>query len=394
MRASSHQAVWPFFRLAFRPLFWLGALFGALSVTLWSLIFFGKIAYQPFGGGLFWHIHEMLFGFTIAIMTGFLLTAVQNWTGMPGISGIKLFALVLLWLLARLALFFPSDLPIPLIITLDLAYLPLAAFFLARPVIKVKMWRNLIFVPILLLMATLNGCMYYALLADTTMTFIQVSHTMILLISLVMVILGGRVFPMFTANGTHTERVTAIPWLEKSSVLSVIVGIVVISGLFELPAAIEFTVFLTAGVLNLARALRWRIWVTFKVPLVWSLHLSYWALCIGFILIALYRIGVISHSSIAFHAITVGGICMMILAMISRVSLGHTGRPIIVGRSMTTALVFIGLAFVTRVLAPLAMDYYTELVSLSAIFWLAAYTLFLVVYAPIMFRARIDGRPG
>jgi uncharacterized protein involved in response to NO len=384
----------PLFRLAFRPLFWLGALFGAISITVWALLFTGFIDFSPFGGGYFWHVHEMLFGFTAAIIVGFLLTAVQTWTGVSSLKGIPLILLVGIWLLARLLLAFSSS-GIELIVGIvDVLFLVLSAVALAIPIVKARLWRNLFFVPILLTMAVVNAFSYLSLSGALSISFIELSHVMVLLVTLVMCIMGGRVFPMFTANGTGTPRVAAIPWLEKLSIGSVFLSVLITAQFIDTPKLVDAFIYSFAGAVNFARAIRWRIWVTFKVPLVWSLHFSYWSICIGLIMLGLVKVEILSNTSSALHAITVGGIGFMILSMISRVSLGHTGRTIKVGKVVSTAFVFIGMSFITRVFAPFFYDDYAHVIWVSAAFWALAYGIFVFRYAPVLFRSRIDGAKG
>ncbi len=386
--------IWPFFRLAFRPFFWFGALFSVLSVATWELTYTGQIDFSPYGGSLFWHIHEMLFGFTVAIICGFLLTAVQTWTGVESVKGKSLVILLLIWILARILFAFPvANYEIFTIIT-DLLFLPLAALYLAIPIIKVRMWQNLIFVPVLLLMAVLNGFMHLSVMGEISIPFIKISHMMILMVTLVMTVMGGRVFPMFTANGTQTERVQAIPWLEKASIISVIASVLVTFGIFHFSSIVESGIFLVAGLTNFIRAYRWRIWVTHKTPLVWSLHLSYWANCCGLVMLGLEKWGLLNNVSFAYHAITVGGIGLMILSMISRVSLGHTARPIVLGKTMVFALILIVLAFLSRVLAPLFFGQDLGLIMSSTVLWVCAYGAFVIIYSRVLFMPRLDGGPG
>ncbi|MEO2268798.1 NnrS family protein [Pseudoalteromonas sp. YIC-656] len=391
---SEQARGWPFMRLAFRPLFWLGALFAMLSIPLWALTYTGNLTFTPFGSSHFWHIHEMLFGFAVAIITGFLLTAVQNWSGVPSVKGKPLFALVLIWLSARLLMAFPHLAPNWVIMTLDLAYLPLAAFFLAIPIIKAALWRNLFFIPILLAMSGLNALMYTALYGHLAINFLDISHVMVMMITLVMVIMGGRVFPMFTANGTHTQRIANIPWLDKASIISVLLCVALT--LIGDRVAQQFTgsLFLIAGVLNFIRALRWRIWVTFGTALVWPLHASYWALCCGLVLMGAYHFGWLTSISTPIHAITVGGMGLMILAMISRVSLGHTGRMIKASKPMSFAFLLMVVTLLVRLLASLTGTHYSSLILLSAALWAISYALFVIGYGKIVFSARIDGRDG
>lgn len=388
------KQVLPFFRLAFRPMFWLGALFSVLSIGLWGLTYSGYVQFTPFGGGFFWHAHEMLFGFAVAIISGFLLTAVQTWTGVASVKGVALAVLVGLWLLARIVMAFPTSMPATMVMLIDLSFLPLAAFLLAIPIVKARLWRNLFFVPLLLLMTVLNGCMHLAVQGVISVSFLTISHTMVLLVTLVMCLMAGRVFPMFTASGTKTERVAPIIWLEKLSIASVMASVVVVSELIPLPAAVAAGVFIVAAVANFTRALRWRIWVTLKTPLVWPLHLSYWAICIGLLMLGLEKLGLLASASSAYHAITVGGIGLMILAMTSRVSLGHSGRMLQVGKLMTLAFSLLVFTFIARVIAPLYFTSYIPLILLSSALWVLAYSAFVIVYFPILFKSRIDGKDG
>ncbi len=384
----------PFFRLAFRPFFWLGALFGMMAIAIWALLYNGQIAFNPFGGGYFWHVHEMLFGFTAAIMVGFLLTAVQTWTGVSSIKGVPLIFLVGIWLLARVLLVFPYPGIGVIVGIVDVLFLVVSAVALAIPIVKARLWRNLFFVPILLAMALVNALSYLSVSGWLTVSYIELSHVMVLLVTLVICIMGGRVFPMFTASGTGTRRVTAIPWLEKLSIGSVFLSLLITAQFMDTPNWVEAFIYCFAGVVNFARALRWRIWVTYSTPLVWSLHLSYWSICVGLIMLGLVKVEMISNTSLALHSLTVGGFGFMILSMISRVSLGHTGRMIQVGKVMTVAFVFIALSFLTRVFASFFYDNYAHVIWLSAVFWVLAYGIFVLRYSAVLFSSRIDGARG
>jgi uncharacterized protein involved in response to NO len=391
---SDNDTSLPLFRLAFRPFFWLGAVFGAICIALWGLLFSGYIDFSPYGGGYFWHVHEMLFGFTVAIITGFLLTAVQTWTGFPSVKGIALSMLVSLWVVGRLLMLFPykdSDIVVAFV---DVLFLPMVALALAIPIIKAKMWRNLFFVPILLIMAALNGLFHLAVIGKVSLSFISVSHVMVLLITLVMCIMGGRVFPMFTANGTGTPRVAPIKWVEQFSIILVVLSVVVSSGLLGLPKLVDGLIYLSAGIVNTIRVFRWKIWVTFRTPLVWSLHLSYWSICIGLVMLSFVKFELSSNISTAYHALTVGGISFMILAMISRVSLGHTGRKIQVGKLMTVSFVLMCLSFCVRVFIPNFLQNYPIVVVSSAMLWVLAIGIFVFKYTSILLSARIDGKHG
>lgn len=378
-----------FFEFAFRPLFLLASLFSIFGLLVWNGILTGNLALNLYGGSLWWHMHEMLFGFVAAIIVGFLLTAVQNWTGVRGLNGKGLLLLVAIWLIARILFFFPDSLPHSLIAIVDIAFLPLAATALAYPIVKVKLWRNLMFIPILLIMASTNAMMHYSLASQNPQLMSTASSAMILLVTLVMCIMGGRVFPMFTANGTKTQRVNAIGWLEKLVLGSTLLAVLTTFNFIQLPSIFITVIFFVASAANAIRVFRWKIWVTFKTPLVWSLHVSYWCIAIGLFMYGLSEITVSVTHSQAIHALTVGAMASMILAMISRVSLGHTGRRIVVGKVMTMAFMAIILAFIIRVFGSYWISNYSQVISMAIGFWVIGYGCFVALYFPILTKARV-----
>ncbi|WIO73586.1 NnrS family protein [Porticoccaceae bacterium LTM1] len=384
----------PLFRLAFRPMFLLGSAFSVLSLWIWIAVLRGDTSIALYGGGLWWHSHEMLFGFGVAIVTGFLLTAVQTWTKQPGIKGWWLIGLVLTWLLPRALMVFSTSVPIWLVVLTDLIFLPLAAVVLMRPVIRVKQWRNLFFGPILLVMTLLNMAMHWMVLANNYQYLSTINYAVVMVMTLVMCVMGGRVFPMFTANGTRTPKVDPIPWLEKLSIGSVVLSVLITLVLPAVSSELAATIYFIAGLSNAARALRWRIWVTFRVPLVWSLHLSYWSLALGLVALGMAKLGVGITTSQAIHVITVGAMGGMILAMISRVSLGHTGRMIVTDWLMGMAFLSITLAMLIRVFGQALLNDYTLVLTLAVIFWSVGFGLFLLRYTPILCKQRTDGGPG
>ena len=391
---SSHiqRGRWAIFELAFRPFFLLGAFFSIISLVLWVGSVIGFVIINPYGGGYWWHIHEMLFGFVAAIIVGFLLTAVQTWTQIPSIKNGALAILVVLWATARVVLLFPSSIPDFLIVLIDLLFLPVACGFLAYPIIKVKMWRNLLFIPLLLAMMSCNAALHYAFLTAQEYEYLgPAADTMIMLVTLIIAVMGGRVFPMFTANGTQTSRVADIPWLEKLSMVLLIAAVLISANTINLSDKVVAGIFIFTGLCHFIRAFRWRIWVTFKTPLVWSLHLSYWGLSLALILKGLAYINTGITHSIATHALTVGGIGTVILSMISRVSLGHTGRVLRVNWLIHGAFILIILAALMRVIGPFIINSYQTTLLLTTLFWVLAYGLFLIVYIPILSRPRVDG---
>lgn len=393
---NAAMATPPILRLAFRPLFFGGTLFSAIAIAWWAYFWVSPFNWQPYGGPIWWHGHEMLFGFGSAIVVGFLLTAVQNWTGVPGLKGAKLGVLAGAWLLGRLLIAFGGALPGWLVAVGDLSFLLLASVAMAYPVLKAKQWRNLMFVPILLVLTLLNGFSHWGVLTDNPILGLQALHGAIMLISLVIVILGGRVIPFFTTSASSYERKAGIGWLDGLSIGSIIALVIAgFMGFANIPSFLLAAVSLVAALANGARFLRWGITHTLKTPLLWSLHLSYLFIPIGMIALFLYSVGIISNISIALHCFTVGAMGGMILAMISRVTLGHTGRKLQPPKLMTLGYVCILLAGAVRVVLPAVFPALTNMgIGLAGILWVVAYGIYLFYYAPMLLTTRADGRPG
>ncbi len=269
-------AITPLLRLAFRPLFLCGASFAMLAIAWWTYFWLYQPAWNPYGGPIWWHGHEMIFGFAVTIVAGFLLTAVQNWTGVQGIRGWPLAALVACWLIGRLTMLFSAHLPQQLVAPLDLLFLLGAALAMAYPVILAKQWRNFFFVPILLALAIMNAVSHWSITHQDPALAARALYGGIMLVSLVACIIGGRVMPMFTANGTGTKKVDSIAWLDLCSILSLLlVAILTFVGFDNLPNAVLSPIFAIAAIFNSWRFARWGFWRTWQVPLLWSLHLAY-----------------------------------------------------------------------------------------------------------------------
>jgi uncharacterized protein involved in response to NO len=380
--------------LAFRPFFLLGALFSVISLAIWGGLLNGVIHVNVFGGGYWWHIHEMLFGFVSTIIVGFLLTAVKTWTGQVGLSGIKLMLLVLLWLAGRIVLLVPTGLPDILISAIDIIFLPIAALLLALPIIKVRLWRNLVFIPLLLVMSYANAMTHCSIYINSPAHLVLGSTSMVLLVTFLMCLMGGRVFPMFTANGTKTPRVPVIKWLEQSSLFSLLLIVLITLFQLKLPSELMAALYAMTAVLHFYRLARWRIWVTLRTPLVWSLHVSYLFIPLGLMLLGGAEVSSIVTKSQGVHALTVGAMGLMILSMTSRVSLGHTGRMIIANKVMTLAFLLLLAAGIIRVFGQGLLGSSLNYLNVAIALWSIAYGLFVAHYLPILSSARVDGKAG
>lgn len=394
--AKAEMAIPPILRLAFRPLFLLGTLFSVITIGWWVHFWAAPFQWMPYGGVVWWHGHEMLFGFGIAIVTGFLLTAVRTWTGVPGIRGKWLAGLVLTWISGRLLISFSSGIASWLIASVDITYLVFSAIAMAYPVFKVKQWRNLMFVPILLILAGLNATSHWAVLYNQPVLALHSLHATIMLFTLIIAILGGRVIPAFTANGTGQKKETPILALEIISIVSILLMVIfALIGFDQVNSNLLLIIASIAALVNGLRFIRWGIQHTWSIPLLWSLHLSYIFIPFGFVLIALYAAGLMGNISAAIHSFTIGAIGGMILAMISRVTLGHTGRPLKPHSMMTLAFGSMIVATMVRVVLPAWFpELYSLSIMLAGVLWVFSFGLFLIFYAPMLVKTRADSRPG
>lgn len=381
---------WAPFGLGFRPLFLAAGVHAVLLMGLWLLALGGHYAPPAAYAGALWHAHEMLFGFAGAVIAGFLLTAVQNWTSVPMTRGAPLAALFALWLAGRLGFLLPG-VPPALTAVIDLAFLPLAGGLVARPILKVGQLRNAPFPLILLGLTGANALTHAEFSGFTQHTAHAGLGFGLMLVVLMMVAMGGRVIPYFTDNRVQSRarRWTLVEWLAPLSTLAVaVVWLIVQQG--ALLAA-------TAAVAALANGLRlagWQDRRLWAVPLLWVLHLGYGWIVAGFALLAWSALGVLPQS-LAVHAFTVGAMGGLILGMMARVSLGHTGRRLEAAPVMAWAFAVLNLAALVRVGLPLAAPAATPLAwQLSGGLWIAAYLVFVVVYTPVLLRARVDGKPG
>jgi uncharacterized protein involved in response to NO len=394
---ATEQKLIPLLRQAFRPMFLFGAMFSALAMLLWGLTLSGVIQLKPFGNVLFWHSHEMLFGFVAAIIIGFLLTAVQNWTGLRAPHGKSLLIISLLWLAGRLLLLFGQELPLLLVAAVDLSFLPVCAYLLAKPLLQTGQTKNLFFIPVLLLLTACNALMYIGIASNRYELTQLGSQNAVWLITLLMAIVGGRVLPMFTANGTQTKKTEAIVWLDRAALGSL--WLIFVLHFFALtkylPPLIMSGLFAVSAILTATRCLRWKIWVTLKVPLLWSLHIAYWCIALGLALYSARYAGVNISNSIALHALTAGAMGGMILSMMARVSLGHSGRMLKPHTVMSLAFLLIVAAAVSRtVLIWLWPAQTMQWLWLGIGGWVMAYLLYVLVYFPVLTTPRPDGRPG
>jgi uncharacterized protein involved in response to NO len=370
-------------RKGFRPFFLLAGLYATLILPVWLSALGGLTSPSRHFDAFSWHAHEMVFGFATAVIAGFLLTAVGNWTQRETVVGGPLLGLAAVWVAGRLAVAFLRG---PLAAAVDLSFLPLFAVAIARPLVATKNRRNFVMLGVVAALWTANLFMHLDALGGVHGARRSAAIAAVDVVVVLVVLIAGRVVPMFTRNATGVTTVGSSPRLDVVAVVAT-AATAVLDGVAPAHAATS----VVAGVAALATAARAVPWLTRKVlgvPLLWILHLSYAFVPIGLALRAL------GHP-IATHALTVGAIGGATLGMMARVSLGHSGRPLEVGRPMIVSFSALLVAALVRVvggLLPQALYRPSLYVAGSA--WTLAFLVFVVVYAPIFASPRIDGKPG
>ena len=379
------------FALGFRPFFLLAGWLAILLMAFWVPMFVGGVPFDTYYGEIGWHSHETIFGYTIAVIAGFLLTAVRNWTNTPTPSGLPLAGMGALWLVARILPILVAIFPRWLIAAADLAFLPTFAIGIAVPLLKNNEKQNLIFLPLLAVLWSANLLVHADVLGLAPNLARKGVFLGLDVIILVIVIMGGRVIPFFTERALSVvlKRWRIVEWLSPVSVI-----LFLVAELFRPDSVTSASLAAFAACANGARLAGWYTPRYWRVPLLWVLHLGYGWIVVGFYLKAGTALGLVPPQ-FTIHAFTVGGIGVLTLGMMARVSLGHTGRPLKVGAAMTSAFVLINLAAVGRgLLPPFFPQFFSQLIVASGAFWIAAFTIFIIVYTPILIQPRVDGRPG
>lgn len=385
----------PILRLGFRPFFLLAGSAAVVLMVIWITMLAKGRAVGVYGM-INWHAHEMLFGYSVAVIAGFLLTAEKNWTGLQTLYGWRLAVLAMLWLLGRIVPWLP--LPGWLIALLDLSFLPLLGLALLRPLLRSSQWQHLIFVVIVLLLFVANVLFHLGYLAPAWHTAglgIQLGWMTILFL---IILMGGRVIPFFIERGTGS-----IVKLRHSRMLDGTGFVAILCWMLATLFASQHA-FLVAWLAWLAAALQllrwwgWHLPAVWRLPMLWILYLGYAWIPLGLFLDG-YAMLQGSATSLALHTFTAGAIGMITLGMMARVALGHTGREIQAGPLVITAFVLVTLAAVVRVFGPLWMSTnwhtaYLTVISLAGTLWGLGFLLFVLAYLPILTRARVDQRPG
>lgn len=371
----------PLLRDAFRPFYLVGAAFAVIAMPLW-LAMWHSGAPTPSLPSLYWHMHEMLFGFAGAIIVGFLFTAARNWTGLPLPSGVVLGAMVGVWAAARLAIFIAYGLAAAI---LDVSLLLLVAVVLARAFLRSGNHRNWPIVVVLSLLSVANAAFHGAMLEYLSLAPIRPVEAGLMLVVVLLLIIGGRVIPGFTANAVCPGQSLRRPWLHR-----VAIAMAVVAFGADLLGAQGWWVALPAmvsAVLLGVEVIIWRVRCALSQPLLRVLHMSFVWIPLGLVLVGLASLGVVPRSA-AMHAFSVGALGGMILGMIVRTGMAHAGVPVVARRWETLAFLLIPVAAVTRLLGALVPAVAGPSVTLSGTAWTLAFLVYLAVHARILMVGR------
>jgi uncharacterized protein involved in response to NO len=395
--SAGGQTGFALFAYGFRPFFLLAGLAAVAGVAVWVPAYAIGWSGQGALPLIRWHMHEMLFGFVPAAVAGFLLTAVPSWTGRRGFAGAPLLLLTGLWLAGRLALnpWVPLG-PVPAAV-LDLAFLPALLATVAPQLIAARNYRNLLFLGLLGLLFLGNLLCQLEIVELTRDTWDAGIRLAIDTILLLVALVGGRIVPSFTLSGMRKRgldlAIAPAPTLDRLALLSLLaLGAV---DQVQPDSRVAGAVALVAALVHAVRFARWHGHRTGSEPIVWILHLGYLWIPIGLALKAAWLLAGSAYGVLWVHALTIGAFATMIVAVMTRAALGHTGREIKAAAPTVVAYVLLTLAAIIRVSAPLwPGEHYLHTAEIAGALGIAAFLLVLFVYAPILLRPRVDGRPG
>lgn len=397
--AGAHRS-FALFEYGFRPFFLLAGAYGAAGLLAWIGLFSGAFALPLAWPEMLWHGHEMVFGFAAAGMGGFMLTAVPNWTGAAPLRGSRLAVLTLLWLAGRVAMWGCAALPGPLVALLDLAFLPALAVSVGGSLvaqIPVSGYRNAVFLVLLTLLWLGDLLTQLDALGAWPGAALPGLHLGIDVLLLAITMVGGRIIPTFTANALRLAGGgSALPRsyrpLDAASIIGMVAYLLADTLIGGGPVLGAIALF--AVVANGARLALWQPLATWRNPLLWVLHLGYGWLVLG---LALSGVANLAPAALppttALHALTAGAIGTMLLAVMSRAALGHTGRPLAAPPAVVSAYAAISIAAALRVIAPLTAASLPLLIA-AGLIWALGMALFTAAFAPILLRPRADGKPG
>ncbi len=388
------------FSHGFRPFFLAAGLYAVLPMCAWLF----WIGLHAVGGAAsymtiseaphLWHGHEMVYGFGVAAISGFLLTAVPNWTGTKPLQGLSLAIIFMLWVTGRAGMWFNAYIPVAVVAALDVSSLVLLFFICFSQMLKNPMPRNVVFLGTLLLLFCGN-LLYHLEKAEVIKETADLGLNIGLFTLIIMItVIGGRVIPAFTGNflkksGIEAKLPSRYVYLDALSILSVV--LYMLFTIVDISENILFVSALSAVLINTIRFSFWRTNAILKESIVWVLHLGYLWLIGGFVLLAIAHGTDLLNVVSARHALATGAAGTMIIAIMTRASLGHSGREITTPRPILFSYILLSVCALLRSVGPAILpDYYNEIMLISGLLWIAAYMMFVIVFMPILTQPRAN----
>lgn len=382
----------------FRPFFLGMSFYTVVVIPWWSASWLFGLPAPGWPGPIGWHGHEMLFGFVAAGIAGFLLTASPTWAGRPALCGGPLAALFGLWVAGRIALALAGFLPVWLVAAVDFAFLPALAFIIGWTLRGSGQYRNYGVVVLVSGLALANALVHADVLGLAPGGSGRALRLAVDGIVVLILLISGRITPAFTRNafrreGLEFEVRSPMPLhilaITAAAALAIVGCVMPRSGVTGILAAL-------AGVAAAARMVGWQSWHTRSDPLLWSLHAGVAWLVVGLLLVAAGDLGALIPAAAGLHALTAGAMGSMLIAVMTRVALGHTGRPLLLPSGVVWAYWLVHFAALSRVVAALVVDPGPNraLIGLSSLAWAGGFGLFVLRYGPMLVRPRVDGQPG
>jgi uncharacterized protein involved in response to NO len=369
----------------FRPFFLLAGGFAPVAMIAWVGALAGWWSIGGSYGALNWHAHEMLFGYASAALAGFMLTAIPNWTGRLPVSGLRLLAIVFLWFAGRMAMAMPDAIdPLPATM-IDGSFLIAMTAIAGREIVAGKNWKNLKVLGGLVALASANAAFHLSVL--TTGSATEASRATVGVYVTLIAIVGGRIVPSFTRNWLVKAGSPRLPRPFSRFDVLAIIALAIAFGAWVIAdeAIVAAPLAFAACALHAIRLWRWVGWRTLDEPLLLVLHVGYAFIPLGLLCVGLAELGTISTPS-ALHVLTVGAIGVMTFAVMTRASLGHTGRPLTASPNISLAYLALFIAAIVRPFAELLPASYHLLLAIAGGGWIVAFCLFLLEYAPILLR--------
>ena len=377
------------FSFGFRPFFLGGAIVAATAPLVTALVLAGAVSFNPPAGVIAWHGHEMIFGFVGAIAAGFILTAVPNWTGRLPLLGAPLMLLAALWLAGRIAMLASPALGNLTTALIDGSFLFLLDLFLWREVLAGKNWRNAPVCVLILLLAVGNAVWHLQVMSGESVTFGL--YMGIAVMAVMVSLIGGRVTPSFTRNWLAKtgggEINAAFSLIDRLAIGILVLAMALWLAIPSNPAA--GAMLLIAGALHFVRLARWGGWRSVAEPLVLILHMGYFWLALAVTLLGFSVLAPATlTSTAALHALTAGAMGVMILAVMTRATLGHTGRALSADGMTVLIYALVNLGAAMRVAASLLPWPYLDVISVSSVIWSSAFALFAIIYGRYLLTPR------